>query len=719
MRKLTLTYVLVFLMSSFTFGQFYMGVNLDTVKAQKFDTGKMWTFEDAPIEYFEITYGFKPSQEWLDDVRLSALKFATWCTASFVSEDGLIMTNHHCIDFVSTSIQEENEDIKANGFYAPTLDKERKVPGVFVDQLVYMEDVTEEVINAIEAETDESKKIEARNKKISEIEQRYNDETGLRGDVVRLYNGGKFSLYGYKRYEDVRAVYFNESDVGFFGGDPDNFTYPRYDADFAFLRAYDESGVPLKTDNFFKFSTEGPKEDEPLFVIGNPGSTQRLATVSQLEYLRDVTQRNNAFIYSEMMNIYNEIVKEVPERFDQLKTTIIYLGNSQKVVNGIYKGLLDPVFIARKKDFERKLKEAVSNDPELNKQYGHIWDAISSAKDELRTFAEKLAAYNVSFNQGSQYFAIANDIVKLAKQLQLPQEERSEQYKEGMLESTVAAILPEEIDVLLETKKLSMQLEFIKMNLGEDNELVKMLFNGMSASEAAEKYASLPVFNDNDVFLEFVLSGPEAILNSDNPLIKYVAETTDKIKEYRDRQKEINKTEQVLNDQLGRAVYAVYGTSIPPDASFTLRIGDGVMKSYNYNGTIAPTKTTFHGMYDRYYSFNKEYPWKLPERWLNPAEGFDPSTPYNFISTHDIVGGSSGSAVINKNAEVVGIAFDGNIESIPGNFLYSTEANRMVSVASPGMLEILKYIGNAERIVKELETGKIPEEYFILEKAEE
>ncbi|MBZ0178273.1 MAG: S46 family peptidase [Melioribacteraceae bacterium] len=718
MRKLTMIFSLIFLISTTAFSQFYMGVNLDTVKAQKFDTGKMWTFENPPVEYFEITYGFKPTQQWLDDVRLSALKFATWCTASFVSEDGLIMTNHHCVDFVTSRIQEEGEDINANGFYASSLDKERKVSGVFVDQLVYMEDVTDEVIKAIEAETDETKKIEVRNKKIAEIEERYNAETGLRGDVVRLYNGGKFSLYGYKRYEDIRAVYFNESDMGFFGGDPDNFTYPRYDADFAFLRAYDENGVPLKVENYFKFSPEGPKEGEPLFVIGNPGSTQRLATVSQLEYLRDVTQRNNAFIYSEMMKIYNEMVEEQPERFDQLKSTIIYLGNSKKVVEGIYRGLLDPIFIARKKDFEKTLKEAVISDPELNKQYGHIWDAIAAAKEELRTFGEKLAAYNVSFNQGSQYFAIANDIVKLAKQLQLPEEDRGELYKEGMLESTVDAILPDEIDHMLEIKKLRMQLDFIKMNLGEDNELVKMLFDGMSSSEAAEKYASLPLFNDKNVFLEFVLSGPDAILSSDNPLIKYVAETIDQIQGFRTRQQEINKTEQVLNDQLGRAVYAVYGTSIPPDASFTLRIGDGVMKSYNYNGTIAPTKTTFHGMYDRYYSFNKEYPWKLPERWLNPTEGFDPSTPYNFISTHDIVGGSSGSAVINKNAELVGIAFDGNIESIPGNFLYSTEANRMVSVHSEGIMEILKYIGKADRILKELETGKIPEEYYILEKAE-
>ncbi|MCK5087133.1 MAG: S46 family peptidase, partial [Melioribacteraceae bacterium] len=278
--------------------------NPDTVQSYKFDTGKMWTFEDAPVEYFEETYSFKPDQAWLEHVQKSALKFASWCSASFVSEDGLIMTNHHCVDFVISRFEEDGEDFHKTGFYAETLADERKVPSLFVDQLVLIEDVTDEIITAIDEGKTEKEKIKLKSEKIDQLIDDYTEETGLTCKIITLYNGGKYSLYGYKRYNDVRAIYINESDMGLYGGDPDNFTYPRYNPDFAFLRVYDDDGKPLKTDYFYKWSKDGAQEDEPIFVVGNPAATFRLKTISQLEYMRDFTYRNSSYRTNEAVKYY-------------------------------------------------------------------------------------------------------------------------------------------------------------------------------------------------------------------------------------------------------------------------------------------------------------------------------------------------------------------------------------------------------------------------------
>ncbi len=716
MKNSKIIFILVFFLSTLSiFAQqkanMFLSTNLDTVKAQRFDTGKMWTFEDAPVEYFKLAYGFEPSQEWLEDVRLSSLKFASWCSASFVSEDGLIMTNHHCVDFVSSRIQKEGEDIAKNGFYADSLSKERKMPGVFVDQLVLIKDVTDEINDAVNSEETDSAKLKAKKDKIDDLVGQYSEDTGLKVKVVSLYSGAKYSLYGYKRYTDIRAVYINESEMGLYGGDPDNFTYPRYNPDFAFARAYDENGEPLHTDHFFKWSANGPKENEPLFVVGNPGRTERLKTVSQLEYARDFSSKNASFILNGLHDIYQEMMNEYPDRFKEFESMFFFTGNSAKVYKYVHKGLIDPVFMARKKDFEKKFKAAVNANPELKAKYGQVWDGIESTVNEMRKIGHQVSAYAISPRSSSEYFIIANNLVKLAKQLQLPEKDRNPSYQADALEETMSGIFPDSIDTPLEMKKLKLQLGYIQMNLGDDNELVKMLLNGKSIDEAAKYLSENSVVFDKDKAMDLIAEGAAGILGSTDPIVSFIAKTVDKVKEYRTEQKEIRKTEETLSYQLGKALFAVYGTSIPPDATFTLRLSDGMMQSYQYNGTEAPTHTTFYGLYNRYYSHGKKYPWDLPERWLHPKEPISLDTPLNFISTCDIIGGNSGSAVINKNAEVVGVAFDGNIESIPGNFIYTTEANRTVSVASQGILEILNKVAGAKRIAAELVDGKIPEKY--------
>jgi len=683
--------------------------DLDTVKAKKFDTGKMWTFENAPLDYFEDKYSFRPSQEWLDDVRLSALKFANWCSASFVSEDGLIMTNHHCVDFVTERFQNEGENIKNNGFYAQSLVEERKVPDLFVDQLALIVDVSDEVLKAYNQGKDPKESTELKKKKIKELEENYTKETGLICKITSLYSGGKFSLYGYKRYNDIRAVYVNESDMGLWGGDPDNFTYPRYGADFAFMRAYDENGEPLKVDHYFKFSEYGAQPSEPLFVVGNPGNTQRLKTVAQLEFYRDFTFRNSAFRLKGMVDNMYELMQEYPDKAEEIKNVLFMITNSEKVNIGMYKTLIDPIFMARKKAFEKDFRSKVMANQKLAEKYGHVWQGFERTRAELRMTAPERSAYKFNPMSAPVYFKIANNLIEYAEQMKLSEESRSSKYQKKNLDSTIVSIFPEKIDVPAEMKKIRLQADIITLNMGLEDLTAKKFTGGKRGNAAVDFVKSKSSIMSEEGVLSLIRKGPDAILSSDDPFISIILSTRDRVKELDAKVNEIQATESALEDQLGQALYEVYGVSIPPDATFTLRISDGMMKSYEYNGTVAPLFSTFYGMLDRYYSNNGEYPWNLPERWSNPSEDFDPSTPLNFISTNDIVGGNSGSAVINKNAEIVGAAFDGNMESLEGSFLFDQTSNRTVSVASQGILEILQNVTNAGRIAAELKNGKIVE----------
>lgn len=689
----------------------YSYFNVDTVKSSRFDTGKMWTFEDAPIEYFNKTYSFKPDSLWLDDVQKSSLRFASWCSASFVSEDGLVMTNHHCVDFITDRYELEGEDIHKFGFYAPTLSDERKIPDIYVDQLVFIKDVTNDIFAAVDKGTNETEKAKFLRRKTEELEKKYSKERGLICKVTSLYHGGKYSLYGYKRYDDVRAVYVNETRMGLYGGDPDNFTYPRYNPDFAFVRVYDDEGSPLKTNHYFRWSKNGAEQNQPIFVVGNPGSTYRLKTVAQLEYMRDVTYRNLNFLTNGKVKYYNELIKEDTVNARKYMDNMLLVGNGAKVFKYSYQFLTDEYSMARKRDFENKFKKAVQGDKELNKRYGHLWDAIELVNNEYREYAEELNAYGIVKRTSSEYFLIAHDLVKLALELSKPDSIRDEKYKSANLEKTISAIFPAKFNVLETDKKLRLQAEFMMLNLGVEHPLMQKMYGGNRGDAAVKHIKNNSIITTKEDVLSLVKKGADAILNSTDPFINFVIKTESRLLELIGNQYVAMETEKVLENELGRALFEVYGTTIPPDATFTLRISDGKLKSNEYNGTIAPVQTTFYGLYDRYYSNDKKYPWGLPERWLNPKKGFDMSTQYNFISTNDITGGSSGSAVINKDAEIIGAAFDGNIESISGNFLYNPAKNRMISVSSKAILQILRYIGGAERIADELEKGKIPTQH--------
>ncbi|MCK9424896.1 MAG: S46 family peptidase [Ignavibacteriaceae bacterium] len=685
-------------------------LNLDTVKAGKFDTGKMWTFDFPPKEYFQSEYNFSPDNEWLDDVRMSALRFANYCSASFVSEDGLVMTNHHCARESVGKVNKEGENLPEDGFIANVLADERKVPGLFVSQLVEIKDVTVDVQSAIDAGKTDTEIAKNKQKIFSELADKVVADKGkdYTAQVVTFYNGGRYSLYVYRKYDDVRLVFAPETQMGFFGGDPDNFTYPRYDLDCSFFRVYDENGQPLKTKNFFKWSPNGAVEGEPVFVVGNPGRTSRLSTTSILEYQRDYSYPLTMDLLNGAVKVYEEVIAEHPDRQFELQDQLFGMANSQKAYHGILGGLRNPVFMQKKKDFEAKFKSAIMAKPELKAKYGELWDKIAGTRAEAKEFFKRNAAFNVGGRGlSTEYFQVANRLVNFAHQMKMPDAQRMPQFKDSVVEKTKAKLTPVKFDKAVAGKFASLIIGINVKLLGEDTEYAKILTGGKKGNDALQYAVNKSILSDVEKVNQLVEKGADAILSSDDPFIQYVVKTQNQLDEVQAKTKEINDREANYVQLLGRALYEVYGTSIPPDATFTLRLADGVVKSYDYNGTKAPVNTTFYGMYDRYYSFKKQSPWNLPKRWENPPVEFNLETPMNFISTNDIIGGNSGSPLINKNAEIVGLAFDGNIESLPGNFIFDDMANRTVSVHSAGMLEAIQDMYKVTRLSEELKAGKI------------
>ncbi|MCB2204051.1 S46 family peptidase [bacterium] len=683
---------------------------LEQIKAGPFDSGRMWTFEDAPKQYLQETYNFNPGQEWFDDVRMSALRFATWCSASFVSADGLVMTNHHCSRSPLVQVQKEGEHLLDNGFFAETLEDERKVPDLFVEQLVDIRDVTADVQSAMDAVEDPAARLEARDKKIDEIKAAAEEETGNRAQVVTLYNGGKYSLYIYKRYNDVRLVLAPEIQAAHFGGEWDNFTYPRYGLDCTFFRVYDDDGKPYKPDHFFNWSQAGAAEGEAVFVVGNPGSTSRLSTTEQLEYYRDVQYPFISDLLNNRMEVLLTYTEMHPDKKEEMRTDILSIANGQKAYMGRLDGLRNDVLMQRRRDFDRQFKAEVMKRPELAEKYGHVWDEIAETRAATRAIAPELYGFRNSGLGISKHFAKASQLAVLAEQLAKPEAERDDSFqgqKLDLVKKQFSKPITEDPD--LERLTLQKQLMAMKKLLGADDPVMMELLQGRNCKDAATALLSSSKLADSVAIASLVMGAPSSITQSRDPFIVAARMALPRYQEAVEVSQANSARDQVNRALLGRALFDVYGTDIPPDATFTLRIADGVVEGYEYNGTKAPAHTTFYGMYDRHYSFPGEEAWALPERWQNPPEEFDMSTPLDFASTNDIIGGNSGSPMINRKGEIVGLIFDGNIESLPGDFIFAEDmGNRTVSVHSSGILEAVRHIFKAERVARELERGALP-----------
>jgi len=665
----------------------------DPTKSTKYDIGKMWTFESAPVDYFAETYNFRPTTEWLESVRLSALRFGNGCSSSFISEDGLVMTNHHCGRGYVSQINQPGEKLDETGFFASTLEDERPVPGLFVDQLIKIIDITGEVQGAMEPGKTDAEKQQLKSDKMKEIEKKYSDELSLRCSVVTLYNGGQYMLYAYKRYTELKLVFAPENLVAFYGGDPDNFTYPRYDFDCMFFRVYD-NGKPLKTTNYFKWSTKGASVGEPLFVIGNPGSTERLKTYAQLVFASKYSVPSRLETLDFLAGYIDNYVKNNPDKTRQYQDQLFGIQNSQKVFTGQLKALNDPVMMARKKDFEDNIISKVNNDPKLKAKYGNVWNEISKALTEYGKIYDEISGYDLLGRTSSRYFIMARTLIRNANE------------GKETTDSVVNAIY-KNFDAEYNNGILVKECDIILTKIGKDNAVVKKVFGNMDKEEMANLILQKSSLITKEGALEFSKKSGQAVLTSDDPMIKFFVGSKARIDELTAKQKDILARIDVNSVMLGRVLFDIYGTSIPPDATLTLRISDGEIKTYPYNGTVAPPNTTFYGMFDRYYSFGKSYPWLLPDRWINHPPEFNLGTQFDFVTTNDIIGGNSGSAVINSSAEVVGLVFDGNIESLPGRYIYTTETNRTVAVDSRGLLEAIKNLYKATRLSDEMQNGKI------------
>jgi hypothetical protein len=657
---------------------------------KRFDFGKMWTFENPPKEWFTEAYNFTPGDAWFDDVRKSALRFATWCSASFVSPDGLIRTNHHCSRDVVVPLQLEGEDFDANGFYATTLAEERKAEDLFVEQLLMVADVTNRVHGATEGVKNSMKISQMRDSVLAMIQAEYSEKPeweDLRLQVVTYYSGGKFSLYGYKKYDDIRLVLIPEGQLGYFGGDPDNFTYPRYNLDCTFWRAYDEDGNPVNSsDNYYEFNTDGVVDGEPVFVVGNPGRTERYRTVAQLEYDRDYRFPIQLEFLSNRHQMMADDYEKNPSV--ELMNQMLGLSNSMKAFGGILGGLRDDNLMSRKNKMEQSIRTASSDQAP--------WENLESSYKNLSKHSAALTLLSPNPLKGK-----ALDLMHSAYDYEqaLMSGEASEEDLNSVrsnLKELSADLNSEEQRQLLTT--LLMEIDKFRH---ADNDFASAMLKGRSPEVAAKEIIEESWFVDDKKREKLMNLNAKKIAKCDDPFFELGRIVSPAFQDAVTAFRGSSADRRAWEQQVAHNVFKAKGTDLPPDATFTLRIADGVVSGYDYNGTTAPYKTTYYGMYDRYYSNNKVFPWALPDSWMNPAPELL-AAPMNFVSTNDIIGGNSGSAIINSKGEAIGLIFDGNIESLPGNFIFDEEKNRSVSVHAGGIIAALKYVYNAERLVKEL-----------------
>lgn len=679
---------------------------VDAVEVGRFDTGKMWTFDNPPLDYFEETYGFRPDSQWFEQARLGTLRLPN-CTASFVSPSGLILTNHHCARTSVTAVEESGENLLDDGFYAASLTSERRVEDLYVDQVIEIRDVTADVYETGQAGADEA---ELRSRRAEQIERRLDGEaksrdTTLTVEVIELYNGGQYSAYTFRRYEDVRLVMAPQLSIGAFGGDPDNFTYPRFSLDFSFLRAYNADGEPLESPTYFRWSTEGSREGDAVFVVGNPGTTSRLSTVAQLEFERDYTLPQALDVLRTRMDILARYIEQHPEEAQEydLRNAHHQLSNQVKKNEGELAGLRDPALIARRQAAENQLQQDIAPVDTLSERYG---DAIQSIR-QLQSAKQGTAAESGAFTFFASpaidshvlIRAVYGYILNTMQQRGTPSEQ-IQNLREDALE---ISDWPAE----LEKEMLAARLRELRDYLGTTDPTVNRVLQGRTPEAVADQIVDNTALTDSASYVGLLDDG---YLGSGDPTVSLAQALTPLYFSIQQQVSGLQNREQALNAGVARARFALYGTHFPPDASFSLRIADGVVASYSYNGTRAPAYTTYFGMYDHFYSYSGvSDEWDLPESWQTPPAEFDLSTPVNLVSTNDITGGNSGSPLLNRDLEVVGLIFDSNIDALQNTYIYLDERGRAVSVDSRGILEALDDMYGADRLVEELTTGRLPE----------
>jgi hypothetical protein len=660
----------------------------------------MWTFDNPPLKLLKAKYNFVPTQAWLDHLRLASVRLNDGGSGSFVSANGLLLTNHHVARGQLQKNSSADHDYLRDGFYAATPDQEMKSPDLEVDVLVAMQDVTERVQGSTKGISDDAKALKAREAEIAAIEKESKDKTGLRSDVVSFYQGGEYWLYQYKEYTDVRLVFAPEQQAAFYGGDPDNFTYPRYDLDMALFRVYD-NGKPLHTDNYLKWSAKGAAPGELVFISGNPGSTERDETVAGLLVQRDVIGPAVTEYLQRRVATAQAFAAQGPEQARLVGSTIFGLQNSLKVYEGRADALADKAIIAKKQAEEADFRAKVAANPEWQREYGGAWDTIARVDEEIKPEIKG----QLFRRTDSRLFGIALNIVEYVTEIKKPDGERLPQFHDAELESLKFQMLsPAPIPAATEKLFMSSALKLGEEKLGANDAFIQAIVQGGDIDTVVNSLVDGTKLGDPAVRKALVDGGEAAVAASSDPMIA-AARRVDPI--VRETNRRIRDTfSSVLTpagEKLGKARFLVYGKDAYPDATFTLRLSYGTVEGYPYNGTVAPPFTTFYGLYDRAASFSDKPPFDLTPKEEAGRDKLDLSTPINFVCTGDIIGGNSGSPVVNREGELVGLIFDGNIESMAGDFVYDGAKNRAVAVHSAGMIEGLRKIYNAGALADELE----------------
>lgn len=659
----------------------------------------MWTFDAIPKAKI-AKYGTPPTQAWLDRVRLSSVRLAFGCSGSFVSGQGLVLTNHHCAFGCIQHLSSEKRDLVRDGFYAEKAGQEEKCPNLEVNRLEAITDVTEQVMAATEGKTGEAFN-DAKKAKIASLEKACASSDAERCDVVSLYQGGRFALYRYKRFSDVRLVMAPELSAAFFGGDPDNFNFPRYNLDFSFLRVYGDDGKPLSVKHYLPWNQEGPEADELVYVTGHPGRTQRLLTVAQLAHERDVNLPETLVTLAEIRGRLYGLAQQDEEAARIAKSSSFRIENGFKALTGRRQALADPSFFGKLADQEAQLRKRVSEKPKLAAMVGDAWGEIERAVKAKANMRYAVAYRVAPRGYGSQLFGFARDLVRHAAESKKPNAERLPEYTDARLPQ-LKAKLQSEAPVYPRLEKTWLAFSFDKMRrlLGPDDAFVQAAL-GKDAPEAlAEKLVEGTKLADPAVRAKLFEGGEAAIRASEDPMIRFALKLDPQARATRKTyEDEVESVIERASERIAKARFAILGTEVYPDATFSLRLSYGKVAAFPHLGQSVEPFTTFAGLYAR---GTGQAPFEVAPSLTKARSKLDMTQRMNFVSTNDIIGGNSGSPVIDAEGKLVGLVFDGNIYSLGGAYGFDMRVNRAVSVHAGAIAEALRAAYGAERIATEL-----------------
>ncbi|MFN4905378.1 MAG: S46 family peptidase [Planctomycetota bacterium] len=672
-------------------GNLAPATNFSTAKA---DEG-MWLFNALPKKQLASKYKFEPTQEWIDHVMLSSVRFNSGGSASFVSSNGLVLTNHHVAADTLFKLSTPEHNYNEDGFLAKTFQDEIPATDLELNQLISIEDVTAKVNEAVKSDMAPADAFKARQATMAQIEKESLDKTGLRSDVVTLYGGGRYHLYRYKKYTDVRLVWAPEAASAFFGGDADNFEYPRYCLDVTLFRVY-EDGKPAKIDHYLKMDPNGAKDGDLVFVSGNPGRTRRILTSDAVEYQRDTALPRTLNMLRRREIALQQYGLEGPEQTRRGRDDLFGVQNSRKAYTGMLSGIQDPTFVESKRKSEQEIFNTLKSDPKLAGLSG-AWDTIRQLQDKRREMILKSASLR------TQLTGFAEKIVLMATEDTKPSAQRLREFRDSARQSLEQELFSE-VPVYddLERSLLADELSRLAEDRGGNDPLVKTVLAGKSPRARAAEIIAGTKLGNAEARKALAKQGLDGIKNSTDPLVDLIRKMEPEYRKLREATEAIDEQERQAYAKVTEAKFAVGGDSVYPDATFTLRLSYGAVSGYESNGKQIPSSTKLGGAFEHEKVHLEKDPWVLPKSWHAAKDKINPDTPFNFVSTCDIIGGNSGSPVVSRDGAMVGIIFDGNIESLPGDFYYSDKQARSVSVHIAGVLEAMRKIYQAGHLADQM-----------------